>query len=116
VGREQRVYDLTAAHEAEVRPHLAFVEDRLARTIRAFGRNLCQLVDRGLLRVGERCGVGEEGRRVGPLVDALQADRPSAAAEVPRVPREAAGAVLLDLVAQRARVALLMKLQDRADR
>jgi thiol-disulfide isomerase/thioredoxin len=60
--------------------------------------------------------VRKEGFRVGPLVDPFEAHRPAAGAEVSRVPGKAPRAVLGELIAQGAGVALVRKLQHPAQR
>ncbi len=114
VGREQGVHDLAAAHEGQVRPDLALVEDRLALPVAAFGSAVkasSAIVDCFALANGAQCEMNVA--RVGALVDSLEPNRPAAGAAVARVPGEAPGPVLREFVAQRARVGLFVEFENR---
>ena len=115
VGREQRIDDLAALDDAEVRPDLALVEDRVAGVVAALAHLAGQLFEGCRFGRSKRRNVREEGFAIGVLVDALEAHGPAVAAEVARVPGEAPRPKLRHLVAQRARVGLFVDLQRAAD-
>jgi hypothetical protein len=86
VGRKERKDDLAAAHEGKVRPHLAFVEDRVVLLVVALARGRRKLAHRLRPSVAKRGAVREEGRDVGLFVDPFDANRPASGSKVARVP------------------------------
>ncbi len=77
VGREQRENDLAVLDDAEVRPHLAFVEDRLAGLEMPLAHLPCKVADRAGLGRGKRRHVLEERLAFGVLVDAFKTNGPA---------------------------------------
>ena len=74
------------------------VENRIVLLIVALGRGGGELANRLRAGVGKRGTVREKRSDVGLFVDSLDANRPASRPEVARVPREAAGTVLQELV------------------